>query len=93
KVTTNGADPQAVKEFGAANDIFMGISIITETMEKIVTGTTPGFTYSATGGYPDGYVVNLLTQGVIYVAAKASTAIALGDVVHYYFTGANKGTF
>lgn len=93
KDTTADIDPQAVKQYEAANDILLGISFLTEVNEKIVTGTTPGFTYSATGGYPDGYVVNVMSQGVIYVAAKASTAIAIGDPVHYYFTGANKGVF
>lgn len=93
KDTSGGADPQAVKEFGAANDILLGISMLTETMEKITTATTPGFTYSSTGGYPDGYVVNVMSQGVIYVPIKASTTIAIGDAVHYYFTGDNKGVF
>lgn len=94
KDTSSGADPQAVKEFSAANQILLGISMLSEVNEKIVTASqSPGFTYSATGGYPDGYVVNVLSQGVIYVAVKASTAIAIGDTVHYHFTGDNVGKF
>lgn len=94
KDTTADIDPQAVKEFGAANDVLLGISFLTEVNEKIVSAAqAPGFTYSATGGYPNGYVVNVMSQGVLYVAVKASTAITIGSAVHYYFTGANKGLF
>lgn len=90
---TANTDPQAVKEFDAVANVLLGISIITETMEKITSGVTPGFTYNTTGGYPDGYVVNVLSQGVVYVAARPGVAINIGDPVHYFFTGANKGTF
>ena len=94
KDTTNGADPQAVKEYAGASDILLGLSFLSEVNEKIVTAAqAPGFTYSATGGYPTGFAVNIISQGNIYVAAAPSVAISIGDPVHYYFTGSNKGTF